>query len=67
MGPARARPAGVPPTEDLGDPAAAVFYSAQSLLQKTVGVAHRPGNVKKGGFKPGTFSTTQRADLNEKL
>ncbi|GLC35984.1 hypothetical protein PLESTB_000526100 [Pleodorina starrii] len=51
-----------PSGEELASPQAMAYYSAQQmLLQKTTGVAHRPGSVKKtrptaafgGGARPG--------------
>lgn len=56
-----------PSREELADPDALAFYSAQqALLAKTVGVAHRPGSVKKSRAPP-SFGATARAAVNERV
>lgn len=59
----------VPSQEEAGDPEAMAYYNAQTMLiNKTVGVAHRPGSVKKNRVPGGgSFGTTGRADIASKV
>lgn len=57
-----------PEPGELQDPEAAAFYAAQQkMLERTTGVAHRPGSCKKRMGQDLGFSTTARADPTAKV